>query len=142
MARASALGLAAAAAAGLAALAACAETGGTESSGSQATARTAPRCFHANNARNFRSVNATTVHLRVGSRDFYRLDLIGPCPNLDFSLRLGLQTRGGSQVCTGSGLGTNIIVRGPSGGAQRCAIRQITALTPEEVAALSPRDRP
>lgn len=140
MGKASAWALAAAAAA-LAALGACAETGDAESSGSQAAARTAPRCFHASNARNFRSVNATTVHLRVGRRDFYRIDLLGPCPNLDFSLRLGLETRGSSQVCTGSGLGTNIIVRGP-GGPQRCAIRQITALTPEEVAAMPSRDRP
>jgi hypothetical protein len=125
----------------LAALAGCAETGDPESSGSQATARPAPRCFHASNARNFRSVNSTTVHLRVGRRDFYRLDLLGPCPNLDFSLALGLQTRGSSQICTGSGLGTSIVTRSASG-PQRCSVRQITALTPEEVAALSARDRP
>lgn len=128
-------------AATLAAIAGCAETADPESSGSQAAARTPPRCFHVSNARNFRSVNATTVHLRVGRRDFYRLDLLGPCPDLDFSLRLGLQTRGGSQICTGSGLGTSIVVRGARG-PQRCSIRQITALTPEEVAAMSARDRP
>lgn len=131
----------AAAAIGLAALAGCAETGDPESSGAQAAARTAPRCFRAGDARNFRSVNATTVNLRVGRRDFYRIDLLGPCPDLNFSMRMGLQTTGGSQVCTGSGLGTSIVVPG-SRGATRCAVRQITALTPEEVAALQPRHRP
>ncbi len=141
MARISAWAAAAGAAASFAALAGCAEIAGPDSSGSQAAQRAAPRCFHASNARNFRSVNSTTVNLRVGRRDFYRIDLLGPCPDIDFSLRLGLQTRGSSQICTGTGLGTDIIVRG-SRGPQRCAIRRITALTPEEVAALSPRDRP
>ena len=131
----------AAAAIGLAALAGCAGTEDPNSAGSEGAARPAPRCFLASNARNFRSVNSTTVHLRVGRRDFYRLDLLGPCPDIDFSLRLGLQTRGSSQICVGSGLGTNIIVRG-SRGPTRCAVRQITALTPEEVAALQPRHRP
>lgn len=143
MARASAW-LAAAAAVGLAAIAGCAETAGTSdpnSAGSQGAARTAPRCFRAADARNFRSVNATTVNLRVGRRDFYRIDLLGPCPDLNFSMRMGLRTSAGSQVCTGSGIGTSIIVPG-SRGPTRCAIRQITALSPEEVAALPPRQRP
>src|SRR6478735_3031603 len=133
MARASAWAFAAAAI-GLAALAGCAETGNPESSGSEAAARTAPRCFNASAARNFRSVNATTVHLRVGRRDFYRIDLLGPCPDINFSMRLGLRTSGSAQVCTGSGLGTSIVVPG-SRGPTRCPIRQITALTAEEVAA-------
>jgi hypothetical protein len=131
----------AAAAIGLGALVGCSETADPNSAGSQGAAREAPRCFFAGNARNFRSVNSTTVNLRVGRRDFYRIDLLGPCPDIDFSLKLGLQTRGSSQICTGSGLGTNIIVRG-SRGPTRCPIRQITALTPDEVAALQPRDRP
>lgn len=141
MARASVLATAASAAIGLAAIGGCAPTDDPNSAGSQGEARVAPRCFLASNARSFRSVNSTTVHLRVGRRDFYRLDLLGPCPDLDFSLRLGLQTRGSSQVCTGSGLGTNIVVRGARG-PTRCQIRQITALTPEEVAAMQPRHRP
>jgi hypothetical protein len=131
----------AAAALGLATIAGCATTSDPDNPGSRGVAREAPRCFHASNARNFRSVNSTTVHLRVGRNDFYRLDLIGPCPDLDFSLRMGLETRGSSQICTGAGLGTSIVVRGTRG-PTRCAVRQITALTPEEVAALQPRHRP
>ena len=46
-----------------AALVGCAESGNPESSGSQAAERTAPRCFRASDARNFRSVDATTVNL-------------------------------------------------------------------------------
>jgi hypothetical protein len=141
MARASAWTLTAAAI-GLAALVGCAETStDPNSAGSQGAARAAPRCFRAADARSFRSVNSTTVNIRVGRRDFYRLDLLGPCPDLNFSMKLGLQTRGSSQVCVGSGLGTNIVVRG-SRGPTTCPVRQITALTPEEVAALQPRHRP
>lgn len=132
---------AAAAAVTFAAIAGCAETSDPNSAGSQGAARTAPRCFHASNARNFRSVNSTTVHVRVGRQDFYRLDLLGPCPDLDFSLRMGLQTRGSSQICSGSALGTNIVVRGARGPV-RCPVRMVTALTPEQVAALPARERP
>ena len=141
MARASIRAAAAAAAITLTAIAGCAETSDPESAGSQGAARTAPRCFSASNARNFRQVDSRTVHLRVGRRDFYRIDLLGPCPNLDFSLRVGFQTSGSSLVCTGTAVGNSLVVRGARG-PERCPIRSITAMTPEEVAALPARHRP
>ncbi|HEU4651545.1 MAG TPA: DUF6491 family protein [Croceibacterium sp.] len=120
-------------------LAGCAPTETTDSTGTQ-VARTAPRCFPARNARSFRVVNSTAVNVRVG-RDVYRLDLIGVCPDFTWTNRLALVTSGTSQICTGTGLGTTIIARGP-GGTQRCAVRQITALTAEQVQALPARERP
>jgi hypothetical protein len=137
MARASIL---AAASIGLATLAGCTPSESPDSSGTQAAARPAPRCFSARDARSFRTVNSTTVNVRVG-RDVYRLDLIGVCPDFAWTNRLGLVTRGSSRICTGPALGASIVARGTSG-TQRCAIRQVTALTPEEVAALSARERP
>ena len=118
----------------------CAGTDSDDPNSAQAAERPAPRCFSARNARNFRVVDSRTVNLRVG-RHVYRLDLFGPCPDINWSASLGLRTTGSSSVCTGRGLGTSIVVRG-STGPQRCAIQQITALTAAEVQALEPRHRP
>lgn len=108
---------------------------------SPSAARQPARCFQARDARNFRAVNSTTVHVRAG-RDTYRIETFGVCPDLAFTQRMGLVTSGGSStVCVGSGLGTSLVVNGPSG-RQRCNVRSITALTPEEVQALQPRHRP
>jgi hypothetical protein len=84
-------------------------------------------------------VNSRTAHVRVG-RDIYRLDLMGPCQNFSTTSRMRL-TSASSTVCTGPALGTSIVGRGISG-PQTCSVQRITALTPEEVAALPARDRP
>lgn len=117
--------------------------GCTSTDSKSSTASRAPRqCFWAQDVRNFRVVNSTTVNIRAG-RDVYRLDLLGACPDMNWNLRLGLATTGSSTICAGSGLGTSVITRGSTGqGQQRCAVRSITALTPEEVAALPGRERP
>jgi len=91
--------------------------------------------------RNFRVVNASTVHIRVGRDAFYRLDMFGACPDLSWNNTMALHTRGTSRICAGQVTGASIFVRGTAG-RQRCAIRSVTALTPEEVAALPARDRP
>jgi len=135
MARASIL---AAASFGLVALGGCAPVENPDST--EAATRAAPRCFSARDARSFRSVNTTTVNVRVG-RDVYRLALLGVCPNFVWTQRLALVTRGTSRICTGPALGASIVARGPSG-TQRCAIQTVTALTPEEVEALPARERP
>ncbi|WP_114952648.1 DUF6491 family protein [Sphingosinicella terrae] len=109
--------------------------------GAQGASRQAPRCFSTRSVRNFRSADPTTVHLRVGP-DVYRLDLMGACPDVDLTSRVRLATTGSAMVCTGSALGTSIVTRGPTGRPQRCQVRLVSALTPEEVAALPARVRP
>jgi hypothetical protein len=99
------------------------------------------RCFSAHSVRNFRVVNNSTVNIRV-NRDVYRLDLFGSCTDLNWNSRMGLQTTGSSTICVGSGLGTTIVTRGPTGGRQRCPVQSVTLLTPEQVEALPPRERP
>lgn len=110
--------------------------------GNPSAARQPRQCFWARDVRNFRAVNSTTVNIRAG-RDVYRLDLMGSCPNINWNERMGLVTTGSSTICVGSGLGTSVVTRRTGGrGQERCPVRQITALTPEEVAALPPRERP
>ena len=50
-------------------------------------------------------------------------------------------SRTGSSICTGTGFGTTLISRGVTG-QQRCQVHRITLLSPAEVEALRPRDRP
>ncbi|WP_395391109.1 DUF6491 family protein [Novosphingobium sp. BL-8A] len=110
--------------------------------GNPTAAREPRQCFWANDVRNFRAVNSTTVNIRAG-RDVYRLDLMGICPNINWNERMGLVTTGSSSICAGSALGVSVVTRRTGGrGQERCAVRQITALTPEQVAALPPRERP
>jgi len=98
------------------------------------------RCFSARDVRNFAAVNSTTVNIRVG-RDIYRVDTFGICRDLNWTNRMALVTTGGSMICVGSGLGTSLVVRGPSG-RQTCQVSAITALTPEQIQALPARERP
>lgn len=109
--------------------------------GSAGVTRPTPRCFSVGNARNFRVINSSTVHLRVG-RSVYRLDMLGSCPDLSWSPRMALVSRGSSRVCEGPALGLTIISRGSGGDRRRCPVRSITALTPEQVQALPARDIP
>jgi len=96
-------------------------------------------CFWANNVNGFASQDDRTVNLRVGVREVYQLELWTSCTDVDFANHVRLDTRGFSSICHASDV--NLIVRGPIG-PQRCAVRSIRHLTPEEVAALPGRARP
>ncbi|KQW70974.1 hypothetical protein ASE17_15310 [Phenylobacterium sp. Root77] len=122
--------------AGVLALGAC-----TTSTPSAETAAASPtrNCFWANSANSFNAVDDQTVYVRVGVRDVYRLDLFTRCPDVDWNTAIALQSRGGSSIC--SGLDATVLTKGPFG-PQRCQVRTVTKLTPEEVAAMNPRAKP
>lgn len=123
-----------AAGAALLLLAACA-TKETAESGS--TSRR--QCFWSQNVNGFNAIDQETVLVTVGVNDVYRLDLMGRCPDIDWNQRIALVSRGGSSIC--SGLDATIITRGPGGMNQRCPVRMVTRLTPEEATALRVRPR-
>jgi len=91
-------------------------------------------CFWSQNVNGFNVIDDETVSLTVGVNDVYRLDLFSRCPDIDWNQSLALVSRGGSSIC--SGLDATIITRGPGGMAQRCQVRTVTKLTPQEVEAL------
>jgi hypothetical protein len=96
-------------------------------------------CFWTRDVSNFSAADDRTVYIRVGVKDIYRLDLFSPCPDVDWTQKLAIESRGGSSICTG--LDATLIV--PSQiGTQRCMVRTVTRLTPEEVAALPPKSKP
>ena len=98
------------------------------------------QCFFASSASGFAAVDMRTVNVRAGS-DVFRLDLMSSCRDINWNQRLALVTRSGSSVCTGATPGVTLVTRGPTS-QQRCAVRTVTKLTPQEVEALAPRHRP
>jgi hypothetical protein len=109
----------------------------------QATAETAkaPKaCFSARNVANFAVVDERTLNIRVGVRDVYQLDLLGICPDIESQNEIAIKSRGSSFIC--SPFEATIVAPGPFGRKQRCEVRGIRKLTPEEVAALPSREKP
>jgi hypothetical protein len=88
-------------------------------------------CFSARSVNGFNPIGRDQVDVRVGANRRYRLELAGYCPDVDWSWRIALRTRGGSSwIC--QGLDAELIVPSPTG-PQRCLVSSIRRLTPEEV---------
>jgi hypothetical protein len=97
-------------------------------------------CFVTRNISSFSAPNDRTVYVRVGVRDFYRLDLMGDCTGISFRNRLALKSAPGSSwICSPLDV---TVINTQMGSNQRCPVTAITRLTPDEVAALPKRDRP
>ena len=88
-------------------------------------------CFWSRDVSSWSAADERTVYIRVGVKDIYRLDLLGTCPDIDWNWKMGLSSHGSSSICS----------RGPLG-PQRCPVKTITKLTPEQAAALPPKQRP
>jgi hypothetical protein len=99
----------------------------------------ARHCFHDSDINGFAASDDQHVFVRVGVKDVYEFKLLGPCPDINWTQRLGLISQGGGFIC--SGLDADLVVPSPIG-PQRCAVRDVRKLTPAEVAALPPRFRP
>lgn len=109
-------------------------------SAADAVAKPAARaCFRPNDIENFNAPDDRTVYLRVNRKDVYRLDLLGPCPDVDWAWEIAVQNRGGSWVC--SPLDATVITKSPIG-PQRCPVQKMSKVTAEELAALPKRSRP
>ena len=102
-------------------------------------AKPARACFFNRDVRGFAAPDDKTLYLRVRSKDIYRLDLMGRCPDLDWETQVGLDSRGSSSIC--APIDVQVRVRGPIG-VTRCPVSEITRLTPEEAAALPRKSRP
>ena len=95
-------------------------------------------CFN-RDIRGFAAADDKTLYLRVRSKDVYRLDMMGRCPDLDWENRIAIDSRGSSSIC--NAMDATVLVRGPIG-IHRCPVKAITRLTPEEVKALPRKARP
>jgi hypothetical protein len=112
-------------------LAACAQAPGAPSS----TASTGRECFNARNVSGFTPQGENIVDIQVGVRRYFRAQLIGVCPNVNWARRVAVATRSGSSfVC--EGFDAEIIVPDPALGPQRCQISSIRRLSDAEARAL------
>jgi len=104
-----------------------------------AAAKPKKQCFWTKQVNSFASSDDRIVNVRVGVKDVYQFEMFGRCNDVDWNNQIALVSRGGSYIC--SGLDAEII--SPSSiGPQRCPVRNIHKLTPEEVKALPKHARP
>ncbi|MBC6980124.1 DUF6491 family protein [Caulobacter sp. 17J80-11] len=114
---------------------ACAADGAKPAS---AEAKPKRACFHTDQVRNFSADGEDKVYVRTGAKDVFELQMLGRCPNVDWSQRLGLRARGGSFVCEGIDL--DLIVPQQGMGPDVCPVRAMRKLTEDEIKAL--KDKP
>ena len=128
-------------------LSACAGPGAPEAAAAggaagPAAARAPDRvahCFRPRDIWSWRAVGEDTVCLRSNANRTYRLQLMGPCPDVDWAQRLGVKSFGGTMIC--SAIDAEIIA--PSTiGRRRCPVNALQELTAAEAAALPKGERP
>ena len=97
-------------------------------------------CFFNRQVNNFTAANDDkTLYVKAG-RDTYRMETFGRCLDLSSALNIALDSHPSSSICSAQDV--TIIVHSTSMGPQRCAVRTLVKLTPEQVAALPKGDRP
>lgn len=119
-------------------LAVAALPGCTQQAGQPASAATSGReCFPAGTVNSFTPLDDHAVDVKVGASKYYRLDLTGACPNVDWAQGVALRTLGGGTwVCQGAD--AEIIVPSPNG-PERCLVSGVRRLSDEEVKAIRGR---
>ena len=99
----------------------------------------ARQCFWAPSISGFAAANEKVVNIRVGVKDVYQLEMLGPCPDVNWNTSIGLVTRGSNFIC--AGMDADIVSQSTLG-PQRCPVRSVRKLKPDEVAALGKREKP
>jgi hypothetical protein len=99
-------------------------------------------CFWARNVESFAAPDDHTVYVRTSSRDIYRMDLLIPCPDVDWNQRVALRSSHGAGGSICNALDVDIVSHATGLGAQRCPVKSLRKLTPAEIAALPKHARP
>jgi hypothetical protein len=96
------------------------------------------QCFLPSQVNGFHSVDVDTVHVNVGARTVFELEVAG-CPDVDWARTIGIRsTAGASWVCQNHD--AELLVAGPIG-QLRCPVTAVRQLSPAEVEALRARRR-
>lgn len=121
----------------LVALSACAADTGEPATATASAERGGDQCFRPQDVNGFNPQGDDVVYLRVGANDIYRAEILGTCPDIDFSHRVAIRSRGTSWVC--QGFDAEFIVPGPLG-VDRCPITSLRKLGEAEVRAYRERN--
>lgn len=120
----------------LATLAGCAQQAAPAPAAAAASG--ARDCFSARSVNGFTPRDDDTVDVQVGARRYYRLELAGVCPNVNWATGVALVSRGGTSfIC--QGLDADLVVPNPGLGPQRCLVSSVRRLSDAEVQALRRR---
>ena len=104
------------------------QPGGT---GSTAAAR---ECFSASGITGFSVSGPDKAIVNIGFQESWELTLAPGCPDVDYAMKIGVVSRGSQRICTGRP--AELVVPTASGSSsQRCLVRNIRKLSPEEAAA-------
>lgn len=92
------------------------------------------QCFWSSEVSGFSDAGPDLALVNLGGKESWELALSPGCPNVDYAMRLGIRSRNGSgRIC--SGTDAELLVPPASGrGLQRCLIRSVRKLSPEEMA--------
>jgi hypothetical protein len=103
----------------------------------QPVATHASACFRTTQIQNTRMVDSRTLYIRTSARTFYRMSFAGECDSQSNGPLIIHPVDNSGQIC--SAIGVDISVRETG---QRCIPTDLTRLSPDEVAAIPPKDRP
>jgi hypothetical protein len=93
------------------------------------------QCFFASSVTGFSEAGPDRTIVNIGSKESWELTLSGGCPDVDYAMRIGIVSRGSQRICTGRP--AELVVPSASGSSgQRCLVRNIRKLSPEEAAAV------
>jgi hypothetical protein len=98
-------------------------------------------CFFVNQWRGWSAPDKQTLLLKVGNKDVYKITLNGGSASLNWpGVHLVSVVRGSSSICSARDLDLSVADNG--GMREPLFLDTMTKLTPEEIAALAPKDRP
>jgi len=108
-----------------------------------ASKRSANQCFRSQDYQSFRPIDDHAFNIRVGVRDYYRIEVEGACPELTQPDAFLITTvRGSDEICGPLDWDLKIGQSGPGNIAVACIVKRQTKLTPAEAAAIPPRQKP
>ncbi|MET1754304.1 DUF6491 family protein [Novosphingobium sp. RD2P27] len=125
----------AAAFAGGALLSACTTLGASDTGAAMAsTAKSPGTCFFPSQVNGFQRARPTeqgseNIVVTIGANRKYLFQTLGPCPDINWSETIAFDQFGPGQICDGRDV---TLVVPSTIGLQRCAVRMIRQLSPEE----------
>jgi len=102
-----------------------------------------PQCFFIRDFQNWKAPDAKTIYIRVNLHQYYRLDLAGSCPALQWpDSHLITKWRGSDWVCSALDWDLKVSQGAAQGFATPCIVKTMTALTTQEAAAIPKKFKP
>ena len=92
------------------------------------------QCFWASAVTGFSDAGPDRALVNIGSRATWELSLTPGCPDVDWAMRIGIVSRGSERICPGAPAELLVPTAGERG-LQRCLVRQVRKLSPEEAEA-------